>query len=171
MKREFELEVQAYLDGELSGRQARQVEASLERDAEAQGLLAELRMTKSAMAGSELDLKVPDTREFYWSQIERRIGNAPVREPRPTMGWLAAWRRVLVPVAGVALIAFLTVYTFKLNDWRTDPSRHLAVVENLSEHTGSYSFRSQAENMFVVWVYDRSDEANGDSDADEMIDQ
>jgi len=47
------------------------------------------------------------------------------------------------------------------------------VVENLSEHTGAYSFRSQAENMFVVWVYDRSEEASGDSaePIDEQVDQ
>jgi len=32
-------------------------------------------------------------------------------------------------------------------------NHHLAEIENLSEHAGSLSFRSQSENMFVVWVY------------------
>jgi hypothetical protein len=40
-----------------------------------------------------------------------------------------------------------------------ESARHLAEVENLSEHTGAYSFRSHAENMFVVWVYDQNQEA------------
>jgi hypothetical protein len=37
-------------------------------------------------------------------------------------------------------------------------AKHLAEIVNLSDETGSYSFRSQSENMFVVWVYDRDQE-------------
>ena len=45
-----------------------------------------------------------------------------------------------------------------------DSRHHLAVVENLSEHTGAYSFRSQSEKMFVVWLYDRSEEKDAEAE-------
>lgn len=171
MKLESKLDIQGYLDGELSSRQARKVAAWLAGDAEAQRLLNELKMTKAALAGAELEPKLPESGEFYWNKIQREIQRADPAQPRPTLGFLALWRRLVAPLAGAALIAFLTVYTFKMYEG-SDPKRHLAVVENLSEHTGTYSFRSQSENMFVVWVYDRSDETSGDSElSDEMIDQ
>jgi hypothetical protein len=79
----------------------------------------------------------------------------------------------MAPLAGAALVTFLTVYSFRLYDGADNAKRHPAIVENLSEHTGAYSFRSQSENMFVVWVYDRSAESSGDAAEpdDEQVDQ
>ena len=174
MKLESELELQAYLDGELSPRQGRKVEARLAQDATAQSLFAELQMTKTALAGSELELKLPEGAAFYWSKIRSQIESCQ-QAPTPTRtpsDFLAAWRRLLAPLAGAALVAFLTVYTFKMYEGGEDSKYHTAVVENLSEDTGTYSFRSQSENRFVVWVYDRSEEAEGSSEpSDEVIDQ
>jgi hypothetical protein len=172
MKLESELELQAYLDGELAPAQGRKVAASLAQDEEARLLFAELKMTKTALVGAEPELKVPESREFYWSKIQREIEHAEQPQPRMTPPFIVAWRRLVAPLAGVALITFLTVYSFRIYDGVDSSKRHLAVVENLSEHTGAYSFRSQAENMFVVWVYDRSDEANAESEpTDEQVDQ
>src|SRR5438874_8769791 len=173
MKLESELNLQAYLNGELSPREGRKVAAWLAGDAEAQDLLNELKMTRTAVIGSELEVKVPETREFYWSKIEQGILRAEqVVQPRPVPAFLVAWRRFLAPLAGVALVAFLTVYSFKMYEGGEDSRPHLAAVENLSEHTGAYSFRSQSEKMFVVWLYDRSEEADTESDpADEQVDQ
>ena len=36
---------------------------------------------------------------------------------------------------------------------------YLAEVETPSEDVGAYSFRSQRENLFVVWVYERVPES------------
>jgi hypothetical protein len=172
MKLESELKLQAYLDGELSPRQARKVSAWLAQDQEAQQLFAELKNTKTALAGCDLDVRVPETPEFYWSKIQRAIESAAIPQPRPADHWLAAWRRLLAPLAGIALIAFLTIYSFRMYDGLEDSSRGPAVVENLSEHTGAYSFRSQSGNMFVVWVYDRSDEGNSETEPeDEQVNQ
>ena len=172
MTSESELNLQAYLDGELSGRQARQVAQWIATDAEAQKLMAELKMTKAALAGGELEVKVPQTPEFYWSRIQREIERSSPAESRPISDWIAAWRRLLAPLAGVALVAFLTVYSFKMYEGGDESRHHLAVVENLSEHTGAYSFRSQSEKMFVVWVYNRSEEADTEADpAEETLDQ
>jgi hypothetical protein len=164
MNLESELNLQAYLDGELSPRQARKVADSLANDQAAQQLLAELKMTKTALAGNEPEAKLPESHEFYWSKIQPEIQRLEQAQPQPVPSWLAAWRRMLAPVAGMALIAFLTVYSFRTYDALDDPRRHPAVVENLSEHTGAYSFRSQSQNMFVVWVYDRSQEAAPEPD-------
>ena len=171
MNLESELNLQAYLDGELSPRQARKVAALVAGDAEAQRLLDELKMTKAAVAGSEIEVKAPESREFYWSKIQRAIERAEQPQARPVPPILVAWRRLLAPLAGVALIAFLTVYSFKMYEGE-DSRNHLAAVENLSEHTGAYSFRSQSEKMFVVWLYDRSQEKEGESEpTDEQLDQ
>lgn len=172
MKLESELKLQSYLDGELSPRQGRKVAAWLAGDAAAQSLFAELSMTRAALQGNEPEAALPEGREFYWSKIQRAIESAEPVPARPSSDFVAAWRRLLAPLAGVALVAFLTVYTFRMYEGGEDTKHHLAVVENLSEHTGAYSFRSQSQNMFVVWVYDRSEEAEGDSEAaDEMVEQ
>ena len=126
------------------------------------------------MADGELEVKLPEGREFYWNKIQGALERAEPLNSRPMPGFLVAWRRLLAPLAGVALVAFLTVYSFKTYDGVgvDEPKHHLAVVENLSEHTGAYSFRSQSENMFVVWIYDRSDEAAGETEpTNETIDQ
>src|SRR6266404_7693553 len=167
MTSEAELNLQAYVDGELPARQERQVAEWLASDAEAQKLVAELKMAKTALAGAELEVKVPESREFYWNKIQRQIERPGAVARRPIADWLAAWRRLLAPLAGVALVAFLTVYSFKMYESGDDSRHHLAVVENLSEHTGAYSFRSQSEKMFVVWVYNRSEEPDTEADPGE----
>ena len=53
MKLESELKVQACLDGELSARQERKVAAWLAEDPQAQLLFNELKMAKTALAGSD----------------------------------------------------------------------------------------------------------------------
>src|SRR2546427_201539 len=103
MKLERELKLQALLDGELSARQARKVAAWLEADPQAQLLFNELKIAKSAMAGGEPELTLPESREFYWSKIQREIGRAEQAQVpfRPLPGWIAAWRRLLAPMAGM----------------------------------------------------------------------
>jgi len=172
MKQESELKLQAYLDGELSRWQARKVAAWLANDQQAKALLDELTMAKTALAAGEPEVKLPESREFYWSKIQRQIQTVEMPQSRPVPAFLVAWRRLLAPLAGVALILFLTVFSFQMYDAGEDSRHHLAVVENLSEHTGAYSFRSQSEKMFVVWVYDRSEETDAESDpAEDQVDQ
>ena len=163
MNSEVELELQAYLDGELAGAEARRIEQLLARDAEAKALFQELKTTKSLLAGNEPECKLADSREFYWSKIERAIESAEKLEPATSgtvPAWLNGWRRYLAPMAGVAAVIALGVGTAKMYDAATmnGSARHLAEIVNLSDETGSYSFRSQSENMFVVWVYDRDQE-------------
>jgi anti-sigma factor RsiW len=163
MNREMQLKLQAYLDGELSGRDARSIEEWVERDSAAKALLEELRCTKAFVSANEPELKLPETREFYWGKIERAIEAAePNPEPTTTLAavlWerFLAWRKYLVPLAATALVTFLAISTITFT--QSKDSWRQAEVENISEHTGSFSFRSQAENMFVVWVYEKPEPA------------
>jgi anti-sigma factor RsiW len=155
MNQDLELKIQALLDGELSGRQAAQLEQLLATDAEARALCAELKMAKTLLAGNEPELKLPETREFYWSKIHRQIEHAEVAEPAARTPFWLAWRRYFAPIGGVAIVTLLAVFSMKFYDVGLEDAsnHHLAEIENLSEHAGSLSFRSQSENMFVVWVY------------------
>ena len=164
MNQDRQLKIQAFLDGELSSRETRQVEQWLATDREAQVLLNELKATQSLLRANEPALSVPDTREFYWSQIERRI-DQPVREAARLPFWLM-WRRYVAPFGAVAVVALLAVFSMKFYDVGLE-DRHLAEIENLSEHASSLSFRSQSENMFVVWVYNKDQQSEG---ADDSID-
>jgi|SRR6185369_975558 anti-sigma factor RsiW len=172
MNQDQELKIQAFLDGELSEREARDVQQWLASDAQAQALVTELRTTTSYLKGNEPALALPETREFYWNKIQREIERqeaAPATAARLPF-WIA-WRRYFAPMAGVAAVTMLVVFSMKINDiGLTDgPNGHLAEIENLSEHSSSLSFRSQKENMFVVWVYNK-DQKNDETDMDSMDD-
>jgi anti-sigma factor RsiW len=170
MSTDLELKLQAFLDGELSGREAREVGAAIEADPEARKLFAELKTTASALRDNEPQLTVPESRQFYWSKIERAIERS---EPEPVAPMLSFWmglRRIMVPAAGVALVLFLGIASLRMNS--TDPLGHLAEVENLSEHMSSFSFRSQSHNMFVVWLHENADhQAAGESEAADLEDE
>ena len=92
MSEEQQLKLQAFLDGELSENDSREVAAWLARDADATALVGELRNTRQALAGFEPALKVPESREFYWSKIQREIQH---REPEtvPAPGRSVSWFR------------------------------------------------------------------------------
>jgi anti-sigma factor RsiW len=160
MNEKQQLELQAYLDGELSARAARRAAGWLAQNPEAQALAAELRMTQGALAGNEPEATVAESREFYWSKIERAIAAAerPEPESRSVPGWRLIWRRLLLPLSGVALATILAVGLIRSG--ADDPSRHLTEVENLSEFTVSHSFGS--DKMFVVWIENRA-QTQGDN--------
>src|SRR6516165_10549542 len=101
-----QLKLQAYLDGELPEGEARELATGLAQDQEAAALLAELRQTRDAIAGSEQVRALPESREFYWSKIQRAIerAEAPAPQPAGVSGWVGALRRFLVPVTGLALL-------------------------------------------------------------------
>src|SRR4051812_42266364 len=105
MNQDLELTIQALLDGELSSREAGQLERLLATDAEARALCAELKMTKTVLAGNEPELKLPETREFYWSKIQRQIEHAEVAEPVARTPFWLTWRRYFAPLGGVAIVA------------------------------------------------------------------
>jgi anti-sigma factor RsiW len=153
---ETELKLQAYLDGELSADEAKGIADLLGRDAGAEELYQQLRMARSILAGNELERKLPEPPEFYWSKIRRQIERLEstqtdgLAEPTPSR-W---WTRFLAP-AGVlaALAVFVAVALLNPEGGGSflalDDSHD---IETPLEETSSFSFRSEAAAMTVVWV-------------------
>jgi anti-sigma factor RsiW len=102
MKHDLELKVQAWLDGELPDHEARRIGEWIARDAEASALAAELGCIRQAMLRNETAGTLDESREFYWSKIERQIqreagirarrGNTLVCALAEIFGALAGWR-------------------------------------------------------------------------------
>ncbi len=173
MNWEQQLELQAWVDGELSEKDARRVAAFVEANSTARALAEELKMAKAFISANEPVMTVPETREFYWSQVRRRIESAEAaREVTPVAPLAFWWRRLVTPLSGLALVAFLAVISF--NSFRgpalEDASRFMVEVENLSEDVGSISYRSQSENMFVVYLYKKDQDVAAEAQADSFDD-
>ena len=162
------LQLQAWVDGELPDREARRIAEFVHTNPDAQQVVSELKMTKSFLTGNEPEMPLPEAREFYWSKIQREIERL---EPAVAAGhpavvpWFAAWRRYLAPLSGLALIAFMSVLSLNLfHRAEEDSLQHLVEVENLSEHVGSISYKSQSENMFIVYLYNKDQDTESDED-------
>jgi anti-sigma factor RsiW len=152
-----ELKLQAYLDGELSAREAKAVADLLGRDAGAQALYQELRIAKSLLAGNELERKLPESREFYWSKIQRQINRVePAQADGLTTEPAASrwWPRFLAPAGVLAALAVFVAVVLRSPEGgqallALDDSHE---IETPLEETSSFSFRSEAAAMTVVWV-------------------
>src|ERR1044072_7490508 len=103
---ETELKLQAFLDDELSARGAKGISELLARDFEARSLFEELKTTRALLVGNELEAKLPDTREFYWSKIQRRIELEAPRLPEVDLAWpaLTWWVRFLLPAGALTAL-------------------------------------------------------------------
>jgi hypothetical protein len=160
-----ELELQAYVDGELSGWSASRVRRRIANDPEAQRLVAELTTTRGFLKANEPERPLTEDRDFYWSRIREGILRSEQAEETAVPAGMVSWRRVLAPLAGVAMAVILAVMGF---NWTPsiveEPIRHVAEVENLSADTDSLSFRSASENMFVVWVHDKTGTTASDAE-------
>lgn len=160
MTEDQKMRLQAWVDGELRGRERRQVESWLAQDANAQAWAADLRAIARCLAAHETPRPVPESRQFYWSKIARAIelelaADEAVQRFTP---W-ASWRRWWVPAAALSVLA---LGGFLLT--RTLPDRQspavLAVaseIETPIKEVSSFSFRAESERMTVVWVNFRSD--------------
>ena len=150
MNAEFQLKLQAYFDGELSNREAREVEAALTADAEARALLAELRNTQSALAEFDAAIKLPETREFYWSKIQREIHRQEkATANRPAS--IPAWRRLLIPSGAFAAVAIAALLGAHQMGWLGGGARSPQIETYLAD-SGAMTYRDQQERMTVVWL-------------------
>jgi hypothetical protein len=154
MNLEAQLNLQAYLDGELSSPAGRNVAEWLAQTSDAQALAAELNLTRTFLAGQELERRVPETREFYWSQIERHLqavdSPAEVAPPFISLGW---WLRWVIPVGAAALLTFWLVAPPGM-----DLPSNMAFLDGPEEidtsvpDTSTVSFHAASEGVTVVWI-------------------
>lgn len=162
MNSDTQLKVQAYLDNELSPGEARQVAGLITSDREAQECYALLRETKEILRANEPEIKLNESRDFYWSKIQRGIESgermsAP-REVRPL------WIRLLVPLAGTAalfalLLSVMNPQRGSVSVALDKPVEALAStgpvhgeIVDLAADVSSVTFRSEQDGVTVVWL-------------------
>ena len=140
--------MQAYLDGELPDGEAREAAGLLAQDAEARALLAELKNTRAALAGFEADIKLPESREFYWSKIEREIERqAPrVGPERKFASPFAFFRRILAPACAVAVLAIVAIRQLDFGG----PGGLEVKAEFVDG--GALTYRDNAQGLTLVWL-------------------
>jgi len=173
MKQEMDLKLQAYLDGELSPVESAEVVAWMEKDATARSLFAELQQTSVALKGNETEWRLPESREFFWSKIEREIQKLESTPASPAAPWwLAFVRRHLAAVSGVGVAtALLLVAAFQMNMVPFLPSHDLfEEIENPLGESSSFSFRSESQKMTMVWISDTTPATDDESEsADDSV--
>ncbi len=152
MKEDLQLKVQAWLDGELPDHEARQLGEWIATDAEASALVAELGSVHRALSGNETHAVLTDSRDFYWSKIERQIRREAAQAPvYASIPWYARLRRYMAPLAGVAVLACALLMAVV--------QRSSAPVDETSSTGGgmeALTFHDQSAGMTVVWLQDNS---------------
>lgn len=169
MNLETQLKLQAFVDGELSPRETREITQLLATDAAAQALVAELRSTATLLKGNELEVTLPESGDFFWSKIEREIRREPSRTTRPEAAnsW---WIRWAAPLAGATVLLALAISlsqradpdprTASAPESKVEPHKIAKVAkarfahefEVPSDETTVMTFHSESAGMTVVWL-------------------
>ncbi|HYG21385.1 MAG TPA: hypothetical protein VEH04_01295 [Verrucomicrobiae bacterium] len=144
MNDEQQLKLQAFLDGELPEAETREISAWVARDAEATALLKELRQTRQAFKSTEANVQLPESREFYWSKIQREIErDLPAAPPqRPSL--FHRFRRVLVPVGAFAVLVVISILTFPRGN---GIDSEMAVADS-----EAFTYQDYDSGTTLVWV-------------------
>ena len=147
--KEWTLDLQAYVDGELESSRKAEVERVIASDAEAREIVAALRSLGEVVRSHEPVHPVPETREFYWSQVQRRIQQAEASDARRAAGATraAGWLRWLAPALGVAAV----VVVVSLGRRPGEPGVEMA--SSGSEDSVAMTFRSDADGITVHWLH------------------
>lgn len=151
MKTETCLEIQAYLDGELEPSRRTAVAAYCEQDPEARALCHSLQVVRDAVRQHEPESCLSDSREFYWSQVQRRIAAAERQAQTAPDRSLPAWTgifRWLVPVAGLAAVTLV----FTLRDTPGQVLGSGDLVAALPSAATSVEYRSDADGVTIHWI-------------------
>ena len=166
MDREAQLKLQAFLDGELPEGEAKQVASWLAQDQGAVSLLAELRHARQALTGFETAIRLPESREFYWSKIQRGIDHleaAEARQAEPAAPWWAVLRRYLVPATAIALVAIAGLMATR----QTAP---VPGIETSTTDPGAFTYRDYAGGATLVWLSYPADNEIAENEASGTFD-
>jgi len=144
---ELTLDLQAYVDGELPPEKRAAVEAALSGDSEARELVEGLRRLSLLVREHEPEIRVPASREFYWSQIQRQIESAErpaaTRPAATALGWL----RWLVPAMGAAAVAVVV-------NLRPSPEEvaFAGTFDSAQTESSAVVFRSESDGVTIHWI-------------------
>jgi anti-sigma factor RsiW len=166
MNQEQQLKLQALLDGELPESEAREILAWTQRDSAAAALLAELKNTRAAMAKTEPHLSVPESREFFWSKIEREIQRLePQNASAPKVSIFTMLRRLLLPAVAVSvlLIAGMIAHFNVPNNSpkaavETVADADAPSVETTLANSDVTTYRDASEGTTLVWFSSTADD-------------
>lgn len=144
-----QLKLQAFLDGELPESEANKVAKWVARDREAASLLDELRNTRGALAGFDAEVRLPESREFFWSKVEREIQRLETPAAKQAaVSYLSLLRRLLVPASAVAAVL---VAGLMLNR-SAGPSPATAEIETALADSGAFTYRDYSLGTTLVWL-------------------
>ena len=148
---EKELKLQAYLDKELAADEKQQLESSYLQDPKANALLAELRMVRSVLKGYEDQTKLPESREFYWSKVERGIRAAERAELSPSQntGLRTWWRKWLMPAGAFAALAIAGWLAGTQTGFFGSAA---PLGESSLDDTGAFTYRDFSTSTTLVWL-------------------
>ena len=133
MKQEDQLNIQAWLDGEIAPQKAKKIVEQMENSSTAKALVEELEAVESALKIGEKTISLDDTRDFYWSQIERQINaeapmptaEVPPEHVQVASGNLMRW---FVPAGSLVVISALMLNFHKINPTGSDRSSEEAII-------------------------------------------
>lgn len=160
---ETQLKIQAFLDGELAEAEAREIAALIAKDRDAAALHAELKNTRQAIS-LEQGMKLPESREFYWSKIKRDIER--LEQTKPVEASPSIWQflsPLLKPVAAVAVVVVLGAIVLQQSN---GPGSGGSDVQVASADMDAITFRDDSNGTTYVWFSDapQNDVANTDDD-------
>jgi anti-sigma factor RsiW len=168
MQQEQQLKLQAYLDGELPEAEARAVAEWLSRDGEAMALATELRQTTEALGGFEQGIRLPESREFYWSKIQRQIQRevAPAPSSAPVMSWSERLRRMLMPASGLAVAALLLLVVTH----ESGPGLGDNGAETALQDSGAFTYHDDSARATLVWLSYPAENENAENNDSDSLD-
>ena len=126
-------------------------------------MVEELRHTREALAGFETGIQLPESREFFWSKVQREIQRLETPAPRATpTPVFALLRRFLVPVSAVALVFAATVIFIR-------PAGPFggttgADIETALHDSGAFTYRDYSAGTTLVWLTYPADSEEGEGD-------
>jgi anti-sigma factor RsiW len=151
MNQELQFKLQAYLDGELPPGESKAVADTLKRDADARALFAELTHTRSALAGCDTGIRLPESREFYWSKIERAIALEKHRAPEGSSASIFTLLRRLAAPTG-AIMALLLGALLVKQQLDFNPGFSAVETDTAVADSDAFTFRDYASGTTLVWL-------------------
>jgi anti-sigma factor RsiW len=164
-----QLRLQSFLDGELPEAQAAEVANRLAKDPAAAALITELRQTRQSMAGFDKGVSLPESREFFWSKIEREIERAmPPAVERTGVPLYARLSRILMPAAGMAMVVIAGLMGAR---YLTGGSAASPFETSFADDGGAFTYHDYSAGATLVWLsYPSEDEVAADEDDSEVLD-
>ena len=150
MNQQRALQIQSYLDDALPAGERREVEVALANDSAARALLENLRRVRDGVAANEPVPKLAESREFYWSKIQRQIAAAD-QVPKPEELSLWRWIANLAPFAAMVVIAVGLAW-YSVKPPLSNPADAEQEIASAIGEADAITFYSPEAQMTVVWV-------------------